>query len=146
MNEQILRQQLLEAGAKAEDIEKIDFARLDAITESATDIEDFCKKMKDFMPKFNEEVFKETVAHAAKENAESENEEELSDDVLERVAGGSKAGDWFKENKDWLIPVAITAAGVAALAIHNRMGKTSLSSYGKEAKHSMEHGADPEWF
>ena len=111
MNEQEFKAQLREAGAQEEAIAKINFAKIESIIDGASSIEDLCKGLKKAYPDFNEADFKKTIAANSKD---SDDTQDLSDEALEAVAGGS-AGSWLKKNKDWLIPVASLAIGGAII-------------------------------
>lgn len=134
-----LKRQLIEAGAKEEALAKIDFDKVDDIVSNASSIDDLCKKMKVYMPDFDPEAFKKELEQAKEESSDSEAEIELSDDSLASVAGGSKAGDWFKKNREWVLPLAITAGGLATLGVAKLITKPAgLSSWGKYAKNKMQ--------
>ncbi len=113
MNEQELRTQLLEAGANKEDLNKIDFAKIQTISEKATDVESLCKAFKENYPNFKEEEFKKAVQQMSKDCEESE---ELSDEQLADVAGGS-AGSWFKKNKNSLIALGAVVGVIGLTAL-----------------------------
>ena len=105
MNEEELKNQLLAVGASEEQIAKVDFAKMENIFNSANSIEELCKVLKENYPDFNEAEFKRAIA----ENEKTEDEaQDLSDEDLEAVAGGS-VGSWLNKNKAWLIPVAAIA-------------------------------------
>ncbi len=113
MNTEEIKAQLIEAGATEEDITKVDFATIENLIDNATSIEGLCKALKRAYPDFNEAEFKKVVAEYSKDSEEAQ---DLSEDDLEAVAGGS-VGSWLKENKNWLIPVA---SGLAVLGIAGR--------------------------
>ena len=137
-----LKRQLIEAGAKEEALAKIDFDKVDDIVSNASSIDDLCKKMKVYMPDFDPEAFKKELEQA--KSSDSEAEIELSDDSLASVAGGSKAGDWFKKNREWVLPLAITAGGLATLGVAKLITKPARrSSWGKTAKKELNAGQDP---
>ena len=139
-----LKRQLIEAGAKEEALAKIDFDKVDDIVSNASSLDDLCKKMKVYMPDFDPEAFKKELEQAKEESSDSEAEIELSDDSLASVAGGSKAGDWFKKNREWVLPLAITAGGLATLGVAKLITKPAgLSSWGKTAKKELNAGQDP---
>ena len=112
MNTNDYKKQLLEMGVKEEEIAKIDFAKIENIIDSAKSIEGLCNSLKNALPNFNEEEFKKAVSESSKE---SEDAEDLSDDALEAVAGGS-LGSWIKKNKDVLLATALIAGTVGTLA------------------------------
>ena len=86
MNEKQLKEDLLAAGAKEEDLAKIDFCRLEAIIDRAGSIDGLCKDLKKAYPDFDETAFKKAIAENTKAGDDSQ---ELSDSDLEAVAGGS---------------------------------------------------------
>ena len=106
MNERELKKYLLEAGASNDAVAKVDFAKIESIIDEASSIEDLCKTLKETYPDFDEAEFKKAIADYLKEE---DAPQELSDDDLEAVAGGS-VGSWLNENKAWLIPVVTTVA------------------------------------
>ena len=99
MNMNELKAELIAAGAKEEDLAKVDFANIEHIIDGANDIEGLCKALKEAYPAFDEAAFKRAIAEQTKKTDDAQ---ELSDDDLEAVAGGS----WINKNKEWLIPVA----------------------------------------
>ncbi|MBR4464723.1 MAG: hypothetical protein IKS40_08935 [Treponema sp.] len=95
MNNMDIKAQLLAAGAKEEDLAKVDFAKIESIVDKAGSIGGLCKELKEAFPEFNEADFRKTL----EENSDvSEVPQELSDDDLEAVAGGS-VGSWISEHK-----------------------------------------------
>ena len=105
MNMNELKAELIAAGAKEEDLAKVDFANIEHIIDGANDIEGLCKALKEAYPTFDEAAFKQVIAEQTKKTDDAQ---ELSDDDLEAVAGGS-VGSWLNKNKEWLIPVATVA-------------------------------------
>ena len=105
MNMNELKAELIAAGAKEEDLAKVDFANIEHIIDGANDIEGLCKALKEAYPAFDEVSFKRAIAEQTKKTDDAQ---ELSDDDLEAVAGGS-VGSWINKNKEWLIPVATVA-------------------------------------
>ena len=61
--------------------------------------------MKEAYPDFNETEFKKSIAETAKN---SETTQDLSDEALEEVAGGS-AGSWLKKNYETICRLAVLA-------------------------------------
>lgn len=114
MKSEEIKEMLLGAGADKDKLAKIDFAKIEEIVNSSRDIEDLCKKMTEYNPEFDKQLFMDEFNEATKENSkENENAEDLNEEQLETVAGGSKAGDWLKKNKDWVVPLAIVGTGLA---------------------------------
>ena len=105
MNEKDIKAQLLAAGAKEEDLAKVDLAKIEEIFGNAGNIDGLCKDLKKAYPDFDEAAFKKAIAENTKAGDDSQ---ELSDSDLEAVAGGS-VGSWLNDNKAWLIPVAASA-------------------------------------
>ncbi|EID85732.1 hypothetical protein MSI_05510 [Treponema sp. JC4] len=128
MNEQKIKEELIAAGATEDMFEKIDFAKFEEIFDNASSIDDLCRKMKAAFPDFDEDNFRTTIQA---QTADSEKIEELSDDSLEGVAGGS-AGSWLNKNKDWIIPVGLILAAGAAYMV------TKYVNYRKEANWTAE--------
>ena len=102
MNINELKAELIAAGAREEDLAKVDFANIEHIIDDANDIKGLCKALKEAYPTFDEAAFKRAIAEQTKKTDDAQ---ELSDDDLEAVAGGS-VGSWINKNKEWLIPVA----------------------------------------
>ncbi len=139
MNEKELKAQLLEAGATEEQIAKVDFAKIESIIDNASSIEGLSKSLKEAYPDFNEEEFKKAVAENTKDNDAVEN---LSDEALEAVAGGS-VGSWLNKNKAWLIPVATVAAiGIGGAIIYGVKRKLAANAAAKPQRSSSISSAD----
>ena len=128
MNEKQLKEDLLAAGAKEEDLEKIDFCRLEAIIDRADSIDGLCKDLKKAYPDFDEATFKKAIAENTKAGDDSQ---ELSDSDLEAVAGGS-AGSWISDHKALSIP--------GGYVLH-RFGKALKARRinEREVKHQLEN-------
>jgi len=105
MNEEKIKEELLAAGASEDMFEKIDFSKFEEIFDNAGSIDELCRNIKTAFPDFDETGFRQSVQEQA---AESEKIEDLSDDSLEAVAGGS-VSSWLNRNKDWLIPLGLMA-------------------------------------
>ena len=139
MNEKELKTQLLEAGATEEQIAKVDFAKIENIIDNASSIEGLSKSLKEAYPDFNEEEFKKAVAENTKDNDAVEN---LSDETLEAVAGGS-VGSWLNKNKAWLIPVATVAAiGIGGAIIYGVKRKLAANAAAKPQRSSSISSTD----
>lgn len=139
MNEKELKAQLLEAGATEEQIAKVDFAKIENIIDNASSIEGLSKSLKEAYPDFNEEEFKKAVAENTKDNDAVEN---LSDEALEAVAGGS-VGSWLNKNKAWLIPVAtIAVVGIGGAIIYGVKRKLAANAAAKPQRSSSISSTD----
>ena len=139
MNEKELKAQLLEAGVTEEQIAKVDFAKIESIIDNASSIEGLSKSLKEAYPDFNEEEFKKAVAENTKDN---DAVEDLSDEALEAVAGGS-VGSWLNKNKAWLIPVATVAAvGIGGGIIYGVKRKLAANAAAKQQRSSSISSAD----
>lgn len=139
MNEKELKAQLLEAGATEEQIAKVDFAKIENIIDNASSIEGLSKSLKEAYPDFNEEEFKKAVAENTKDNDAVEN---LSDEALEAVAGGS-VGSWLNKNKAWLIPVATVAViGIGGAIIYGVKRKLAANAAAKPQRSSSISSTD----
>ncbi len=137
MNFENTKAMLLQAGANEAELSQIDFEKIEEIVSSVNSIDELCAKMAAYNPSFDEKDFKAALAEAQKEQAENaENAEALSDDDLESVAGGS-SGNWFKKNKEWLVPLVIVGVGVGtrigySLYTKRRYGVSSSSAAASE--------------
>ena len=107
MTEKEFKKKILEMGASQEEVAKVDFEKIKGIIDGAKSIEGLCKAFKDVYPDFNESEFKKAIIENTKESEEAQ---DLSDDALEAVAGGS-LGSWLKKNKKEIL---YTAVGVGA--------------------------------
>ena len=129
MDSNELKKQLLEYGATEEELAKIDFAAIENLLENASDIDEFCISFKKIYPNFNEAEFKQLIA----DNSDnSENAQELSDEDLESVAGGS-IGSWFSKNKQLVICSAIIGAAlIASPFVYKAMQKKAATKASEE--------------
>ena len=109
MNVQELKKELLAAGVTEEQLDSLDFTKIEELFDNTQNADELCMEMQKNFSDFDEKSFKTMLSEQEKE---SEKTEDLSDEALEEVAGGS-AGSWFKKNKDWVI----TAAVIGALGI-----------------------------
>jgi len=109
MNEKELKEELLAAGVTEEQLDSLDFTKIEEIFDNTQNADELCMEIQKNFSDFDEKSFKTMLSEQEKE---SEKTEDLSDEALEEVAGGS-AGSWFKKNKDWVI----TAAVIGALGI-----------------------------
>ena len=137
MNEKQLKEDLLAAGAKEENLAKIDFCRLEAIIDRAGSIDGLCKDLKKAYPDFNEAAFKNAIAENTKTCGDSQ---ELSDSDLEAVAGGS-AGSWISEHKALVIGLSLIVLSIPGGYVLNRFGKALKARRinEKELNHQLEN-------
>ena len=105
MNQMELKNDLLAAGVTEEALTKLDLTKIEEIISGANNIDEICTKMKEAYPDFNETEFKKSITETAKN---SEATQDLSDDTLEEVAGGS-AGSWLKKNYETICRVVVLA-------------------------------------
>ena len=101
MNEKELKEELLSAGATEEDISK-----LERIIDSSKNADELCEALKKAYPDFKEAEFRRGIEKNAKDSEDTEN---LSDEALASVAGGS-IGSWVKNNKIALLAVTALAS------------------------------------
>ena len=111
MTEIKFKKKILEMGVSQEEVAKVDFAKIKDIIDGAKSIEGLCKAVKDVYPDFNESEFKNAIIENAKESEEAQ---DLSDDALEAVAGGS-LGSWLKKNKKEILYTAVGVGAFGAL-------------------------------
>lgn len=125
MNE--IKQQILAAGVTEEQASKIDFDKITALFEQSANIEDLSRAMKESFPNFDEAEFKKIVSENSCASRESEEAQDLSEEDLASVAGGS-IGSWMKKNKSWLIPVAtMVGLGITAAVIGKVMSNRAAA-------------------
>ena len=105
MNQMELKTDLLAAGVTEEALTKLNLSKIEEIISGANNIDEICTKMKEAYPDFNETEFKKSIAETAKN---SETTQDLSDEALEEVAGGS-AGSWLKKNYETICRLAVLA-------------------------------------
>lgn len=126
MNINEIKAELISAGAKEEDLAKVDFAKLESIFDGANNIEGLCKSLKEAYPTFDEAEFKKAIEENSKDSEEAQN---LSDEDLAAVAGGS-VGSWLNKNKSWLIPVAAVMVVGAGYGIFKYVKGSSAGAAG----------------
>lgn len=128
MNVNELKSELIALGAKEEDLAKVDFNNIESIFDGADSVDELCKALKDTYPTFNEEEFKKAIAENPNDSDIAQN---LSDEDLEAVAGGS-VGSWLNKNKAWLIPVATIAVLGIGYGIYKKHQNNELAKAEKE--------------
>lgn len=117
MNSKEMKEQLISLGVTEEQVANIDFEKISNIIDNAASIEEAASALKNSFAGFDEESFKKIVAEQSDAPSGEDAVEELSDQALSEVAGGS-IGSWMKKNKNWLIPVAsLVVVGVTAAVI-----------------------------
>lgn len=105
MDKNKITAQLLEAGVTEEQLGKIDFEKVGDIIDTSRSIDSLCKSLKSNYPGFNEAAFREVLEKNAKDSEEMQN---LSDNDLEAVAGGS-VSSWISKNKELVTGLALLA-------------------------------------
>ena len=105
MNEQKIKEDLIAAGVTEEALTKLNLPKIEEIISGANNIDEICTKMKKAYPDFNETEFRKTITETAKN---SETTQDLSDEALEEVAGGS-SDSWLKRNYETICRVAVLA-------------------------------------
>ncbi|MBR4464721.1 MAG: hypothetical protein IKS40_08925, partial [Treponema sp.] len=133
MNEKQLKEDLLAAGAKEENLAKIDFCRLEAIIDRAGSIDGLCKDLKKAYPDFDETAFKKAIAENTKAGDDSQ---ELSDSDLEAVAGS-----WISDHKALVIGLSLIALSIPGGYVLHRFGKALKARRinEREVKHQLEN-------
>ena len=133
MTEKELKEQLLAADVKEEDIKNLNLKKFSDIIEQSKDTDDFCTSMKESFPNFDENKFMKALADY---NKESEEEEVLSDEALETVAGGS-VSSWVSSHKELVIGLSLIAlsvpAGIFMRSYGNSAGKAKAEKVYGEA-------------
>lgn len=137
MNKEEYKEQLLKLGLSEKQIESINFPQLEEIISNAKDVDDICTQLEKIYPGFNSDEFKKVVKYASNQEAKaSENVEDLSDENLKEVAGGS-ASHWFR---DHAVELAIIGAGIIGGAIWGAVtAKDGTMEYSRKA--SAVYGA-----
>lgn len=112
MTENEYKKQLLELGVKEEQLANINFGLVDEIISRVENIDELCDLMVKNFPDFHKDEFKKALTEAAESSTKASAEaQDLSDEELAEVAGGS-VGSWIKKNKE---AIAITAFSLIAL-------------------------------
>ena len=139
MNKNKITAQLLEAGVTEEELGKIDFEKVGDIIDTSRSIDSLCKSLKSNYPDFNEAGFREALEKNAKDSEEMQN---LSDNDLEAVAGGS-VSSWISKNKELVAGLALLALCVPVGYFMHAGGKSSGEAKLKDVYNKgYKEGAD----
>ena len=139
MDKNKITAQLLEAGVTEEELGKIDFEKVGEIIDTAGNIDSLCKTLKSNYPDFNEAGFREALEKNAKDSEEMQN---LSDNDLEAVAGGS-VSSWISKNKELVAGLALLALCVPVGYFMHAGGKASGEAKLKDVYNKgYKEGAD----
>ena len=139
MDKNKITAQLLEAGVTEEELGKIDFEKVGEIIDTAGNIDSLCKSLKSNYPDFNEAGFREALEKNAKDSEEMQN---LSDNDLEAVAGGS-VSSWISKNKELVAGLALLALCVPVGYFMHAGGKSSGEAKLKAVQNTGDkEGAD----
>ena len=139
MDKNKITTQLLEAGVTEEELGKIDFEKVGEIIDTSRNIDSLCKSLKSNYPDFNEAGFREALEKNAKDSEEMQN---LSDNDLEAVAGGS-VSSWISKNKELVAGLALLALCVPVGYFMHAGGKSSGEAKLKDVYNKgYKEGAD----
>lgn len=139
MDKNKITAQLLEAGVTEEELGKIDFEKVGDIIDTSRSIDSLCKSLKSNYPDFNEAGFREALEKNAKDSEEMQN---LSDNDLEAVAGGS-VSSWISKNKELVAGLALLALCVPVGYFMYAGGKSSGEAKLKDVYNKgYKEGAD----
>lgn len=139
MDKNKITAQLLEAGVAEEELGKIDFEKVGDIIDTSRSIDSLCKSLKSNYPDFNEAGFREALEKNAKDSEEMQN---LSDNDLEAVAGGS-VSSWISKNKELVAGLALLALCVPVGYFMHAGGKSSGEAKLKDVYNKgYKEGAD----
>ena len=139
MDKNKITAQLLEAGVTEEELGKIDFEKVGEIIDTSRNIDSLCKSLKSNYPDFNEAGFRETLKENTKD---SEEMQDLSDNDLEAVAGGS-VSSWISKNKELVAGLALLALCVPVGYFMHAGGKSSGEAKLKDVYNKgYKEGAD----
>ena len=139
MDKNKITAQLLEAGVTEEELGKIDFEKVGEIIDTSRSIDSLCKSLKSNYPDFNEAGFREALEKNAKDSEEMQN---LSDNDLEAVAGGS-VSSWISKNKELVAGLALLALCVPVAYFMHAGGKSSGEAKLKDVYNKgYKEGAD----
>ena len=139
MDKNKITAQLLEDGVTEEELGKIDFEKVGDIIDTSRNIDSLCKSLKSNYPDFNEAGFREALEKKAKDSEEMQN---LSDNDLEAVAGGS-VSSWISKNKELVAGLALLALCVPVGYFMHAGGKSSGEAKLKDVYNKgYKEGAD----
>ena len=139
MDKNKITAQLLEAGVTEEELGKIDFEKVGEIIDTSRSIDSLCKSLKSNYPDFNEAGFREALE---KNTKDSEEMQDLSDNDLEAVAGGS-VSSWISKNKELVAGLALLALCVPVAYFMHAGGKSSGEAKLKDVYNKgYKEGAD----
>lgn len=139
MDKNKITAQLLEAGVTEEELGKIDFEKVGDIIDTSRSIDSLCKSLKSNYPDFNEAGFRKALEKNAKDSEEMQN---LSDNDLEAVAGGS-VSSWISKNKELVAGLALLALCVPVGYFMHAGGKSSGEAKLKDVYNKgYKEGAD----
>lgn len=139
MDKNKITAQLLEAGVTEEELGKIDFEKVGDIIDTSRSIDSLCKSLKSNYPDFNEAGFREALEKNVRDSEEMQN---LSDNDLEAVAGGS-VSSWISKNKELVAGLALLALCVPVGYFMHAGGKSSGEAKLKDVYNKgYKEGAD----
>ena len=139
MTENELKEQLLAADVKEEDIKNLNLKKFSEIIEQSKDTDEFCSSMKQSFPNFDENKFKQALADY---NKESEKEEDLSDEALETVAGGS-VSSWVSKHEELVIGLSLIALSVpVGILMHAHGSSVGKAKADKVYGEGYQQGSD----
>ena len=117
MTENEYKKELLELGVKEEALANINFGLVDEIISRAENIDELCDLMVKKFPDFHKDEFKKALTEAAESSTKASAEaQDLSDEELAEVAGGS-VGSWIKKNKEAIAITALSLLAVGGLVV-----------------------------
>ena len=117
MTENEYKKQLLELGVKEEALANINFGLVDEIISRVENIDELCDLMVKNFPDFHKDEFKKALTEAAESSTKASAEaQDLSDEELAEVAGGS-VGSWIKKNKEAIAITALSLLAVGGLVV-----------------------------
>ena len=134
MDKQYITNILLSEGVTKEEIDSINLDSILALVENASSLDNLCENLKIEYPDFDENNFRNLITSRTKKEEEIE---DLSDDDLEAVAGGS---NWASKNKNMLILIGLVATACVAAPfvkkgidkLHNMQETAKIKKYEEE--------------